>query len=353
MVERLDAVRSRLLKSAFDENAYIRSSFIDEPLRPPSDEDVASSEEQQLLSKFDTMTADLVEFSSVLETDIVTLQKAVDAADDVLRRDLDHHERRLDAVKGYLGDVLTKFDVAASGAVRLGSKLATIEKERARIEAAMETMALVRAFEAAPLAAYAELVGMEGKLIRAALPEPLCSKDKTWGDVSLALYELRRLLVDINAADVQNAQANVLRASEAVEGEMLAQFERAVAGLMADVGNQRLLKKARNLALWLHYYGDGQVRCCCHVHTIPHHHHLKGDCAALRRRCILHIGRPCTSGTSTAWWSGAYRASSSAENRCPIRAPSAPSPIRAPSEPHPSPIRAPSEPHPIPISAII
>ena len=254
--EKLEIIRTRLVNSQFQANAFVKNALVDIQL---ASTEPSLCEEQRLLNLFDSMTKELSDFSSFMEGDISTLQQAVDKADEVLLKDLDHHEMRLEGVRRAMDDVNKKFGDAMNGAVRLGSRLASVEKERGRIESAIETMTLIKAFESIPITEYAELVGMDGKLIKAALPEPMRVKGKTWGDYALALYELRRILVDINAVDVQNAQANVLRVSEAVEREMLSLFERSVTKLMSDLSDIKLLKKCRDLALWLHYFNDGQA----------------------------------------------------------------------------------------------
>ena len=53
---------------------------------------------------------------------------------------------------------------------------------------------------------------------------------------------MKKILFDINADDVQNAQRNVVTLCEAVETELLSEFEIAVLNLMDCSTNDILMK---------------------------------------------------------------------------------------------------------------
>jgi hypothetical protein len=152
--------------------------------------------------------------------------------------------------------VKKNFEKASIGAVRIGSRLAATERERGQIESAIWTMDLIKTFEESPIAMYSELSAVDGKQLLVALP--LCLSTKSWGDISQVLFDLRKILVDINAENVLIAQTNVLRVSEAVEGQLLMQFDHTVQAVTADRTNKDLIKKSRDLAHWLHLFNEGQ-----------------------------------------------------------------------------------------------
>jgi len=91
--------------------------------------------------------------------------------------------------------------------------------------------------------------------LREILPSTL--QRRTFGEISQVISELRKVLFDINAVDVQNAQKHVTFLSEALEERFLTEFETAVMDLMDDVGNSTLLDTCKNLVSWLHNYQGG------------------------------------------------------------------------------------------------
>jgi hypothetical protein len=278
----LMSLKKKLKKVHFDADAFIANEMkaIEEK----------GGTEKQLLNMFDKLMDSLTEFSDTLMEDASVLQDAVDTADEILLGELKQHANRLDVVHESVEEVSAvaiiviitlsmkvinitditifiiininvmkvkkNFEKASIGAVRIGSRLAATERERGQIESAIWTMDLIKTFEESPIAMYSELSAVDGKQLLVALP--LCLSTKSWGDISQVLFDLRKILVDINADNVLIAQTNVLRVSEAVEGQLLMQFDHTVQAVTADRTNKDLIKKSRDLAHWLHLFNEGQ-----------------------------------------------------------------------------------------------
>lgn len=275
------SLKKKLKKVHFDADAFIANEMkvVEEK----------GGTEKQLLNMFDKLMDSLIEFSDTLVEDASVLQDAVDTADEILLGELKQHANRLDVVHESVEEVSAvtiiviitlimnlinttditifiininvmkvkkNFEKASIGAVRIGSRLAEIDRERGQIESAIWTMDLIKTFEESPVAKYSELSALDGKQLLVALP--LCLSTKSWGDISQILFDLRKILVDINAENVLTAQINVLRVSEAVEGQLLMQFDHTVQAVTADRTNKDLIKKSRDLAHWLHLFNEGQ-----------------------------------------------------------------------------------------------
>ena len=136
-------VKKRLQKVHFDSNAFIDNEM----------KEMKECSEKELLGMFERLMESVEEYSESLSEDVIVLQEAVDTADDILLSELRTHALRLRTVKDSVDDVKRNFERASEGAVRIGSRLAATERERSRIESAMFTLSLVKAFEAIPVSA--------------------------------------------------------------------------------------------------------------------------------------------------------------------------------------------------------
>ena len=212
--------------------------------------------EENLFIIFEGLTRDLALVANEVENEIIAAQRQVKRADASMLNDLETHLEKLGEVRTAVDKVKVNFDRASEGAVRIGERLATSENERRRIEMAMELLNHISWFEKAPPAQFSELQSKSGKDLRQVLPASLQTKD--WGVVSQVLCDLKRVLYDINASDVQNAQKNVMRMAEAVEERLLADFETSVMDLMDNPSSAILVGICRDLIVWLHQYNNGQ-----------------------------------------------------------------------------------------------
>lgn len=72
------------------------------------------------------------------------------------------------------------------------------------------------------------------------------------------VYDLRRVLQDINCADVQAAHGNIMRVSALVEHELLSQFEICLASILLDPDDTPALITAKGLVSSLCYFNGGK-----------------------------------------------------------------------------------------------
>lgn len=212
--------------------------------------------EENLFIIFEGLSRDLALVANEVENEIIALQRQVKRADASMLNDLETHLEKLGEVRSAVDNVKVNFDRASEGAVRIGERLATSENERRRIEMAMELLNHIAWFEKTPTAQFSELQNKTSEELRQALPASLQKKD--WGVVSQVLCDLKRVLYDINASDVQNAQKNVVRLADAVEEKLLAEFDASVTDLMDNPSSATLIGICKDLIVYLHMYNNGQ-----------------------------------------------------------------------------------------------
>lgn len=214
-----------------------------------------SNVEEQLFIIFEGYSRDLALAANEIENEIIAAQRKVKKADASMLNDLDSHTEKLSEVRSAVDEVKTNFDRASEGAVRIGERLVSCENERRRIDAAMELINFISWFDKANPTLFSELESKSSAEIREVLPTSL--QRKTFGEISQVMNDLKKVLLDINASDVQNAQKNVIRLSEALEEKLLSEFESAVSDLMDDPTSSILIETCRNLISWLHNYQNG------------------------------------------------------------------------------------------------
>jgi hypothetical protein len=245
--EAVHTVRDELHRNSFD-----ASLLIDDVMRDVTWE---NNVEEQLFIIFEGLSRDLALVANEMENEIVASKRKVKRADLALISDLDNHTDKLNQVRGAVDEIKTRFDQASEGAVRIGERLAASENERRRIEVGIELLNYISWFEKSPITNYSDLPSKTTQEIREVLPQNL--QRKNFGEISQVINELRKVLLDINASDVQNAQKNVLRLSEVLEDKLLSEFESAVTDLMEDPGQLILAETCRNLIIWLQCYQSG------------------------------------------------------------------------------------------------
>jgi hypothetical protein len=82
--------------------------------------------------------------------------------------------------------------------------------------------------------------------------------DKSWGDISLCLYNLMSILQDVNSTSVQRAQRNIIAACGAVEAELLDWFDASITLVMKNPQRKSYIDDSKELAEWLHLFNSGQ-----------------------------------------------------------------------------------------------
>lgn len=223
--------------------------------RQYNDVDWTRNIEEQLFIIHEGMARDAALLANQLENEIIAAQREVRKADSAMLNDLENHLDKLGEVKSAVDEVKANFDHASEGAVRIGEHLVASENERRRIEMALDLLNHISWFEKANPDSYVDLSSKSAQELRELLPESL--QRRSFGEISQIISELRKVLLDINAVDVQNAQKYVTMLSEAMEEKFLTEFESAVMDLMEDFGNTTLTDTCKNLILWLHSYQGG------------------------------------------------------------------------------------------------
>lgn len=213
-------------------------------------------QEKQLLGIFTDISDNVTKLSQNLENEMKELYSSVQQSDEVLHEELDTHRDRLNDINVSVDSVIEHFHKASEGALRIGEQLAVSESERLRIDSAIEIMEFVNLFESTDPSTYNDIQSLDTTQLLELFPSQW--RNKGWGEISKILHDMKKILLDINADDVQNAKRNVITLCEAVEAELLSEFEIAVLNLMDCSSNETLMKTASDLASWLHLYNNGQ-----------------------------------------------------------------------------------------------
>ena len=249
--EAVHIVRKEVKESGYDASVLIDMALSTVKWEGNADGNV----EENLLVIFGGLARDLALVANEVENEIIAAQRQVKRADASMLIDTEVHLEKLSKVRTAVEEIQANFDRASEGAVRIGERLANSENERRRIEMAIELLNYVSWFEKIPTTQFSDLQNKSRDELRDVLPVSLQKRD--WGAVSQVLCDLKKILCDINASDVQNAQKNVVRLSEAVEEKLLADFEASVMDLMDDAGNKMLISICRDVILYLHMYNNG------------------------------------------------------------------------------------------------
>jgi hypothetical protein len=212
--------------------------------------------EGNLVKFFGRIATDITELSNEIENEISMLQRSALTTETFLLEELDDQSQKLVDVETAIEDVKDDFQAASDGAVRVGNKLANSERERLNIKKSIDLMKLVKEFQNSPEDLYSDVLKMNAQKLRETLPELLRSQD--WHYISHVLYDLKKILFDINSEDVQRAQQVVINITEVVEMELLGQFDVLLDELMDNQENADVISRARTLAECLHLFNNGQ-----------------------------------------------------------------------------------------------
>mmetsp|Transcript_12211 Transcript_12211/g.18463 ORF Transcript_12211/g.18463 Transcript_12211/m.18463 type:complete len:1084 (+) Transcript_12211:93-3344(+) len=213
---------------------------------------------EQLYDILDDSVDNLRGVSSLIEDEVATAQATVISSEKSLYQQIDVQTGYLIDIEKDVERVLKQFETASNGAIRLGERLTTAESERIKIAFAQDLMNYIEYFEGVECKGFSkqlkECIGVE---LKSKLPPDLRSKD--WGEISNILANLRRILYDVATDDVKHAEENIRNLSEAVERELLEQFEDAVNTILDEPGVEKHVKHAQDLAQWLHLFRGGSA----------------------------------------------------------------------------------------------
>jgi hypothetical protein len=245
----IERTRKQLNSFNFDATAYLGSQISSISID-------AADPEEKLFALFDELTNNLTELSQDIENDVLQLQEYAHHTESLLLLELESHAEKLDQVSEAVDNVKVNFDKASEGAVRVGTRLSTSEKERQQIETSVELLGFIKAFETAPDDLYQDVKSMNSKQLKESLP--LGMKNESWGTISKILHDLRKILFEINSEDVMQAQKRIIDIADVVEAELLGEFDIAINRLMEKPNHVELIKSTRQIAEWLHLFNHGQ-----------------------------------------------------------------------------------------------
>jgi hypothetical protein len=219
----------------------------------------ASDPEKRLSALFDKLTKQFTDLSYEIENDVSTLQNAARQTERILLNEIQFNAEKLLEVGNAVDGVKLSFDMASEGAVRIGGKLASAERERSHIDKTLELLAYLKVFQDTPTSYYNDAVKLSTTAaeLREVLPEGL--QKKNWGTISEALHDLKKILYEIHSDDIKNAQNNIGRVTDRVEMELLQEFEKVIYKLIVEnQDDPRVVSRAKELAEWLHLFNFGQ-----------------------------------------------------------------------------------------------
>lgn len=246
----VEKTRRKLNAPGFDPTSFLTSQAVNE-VSPD-----ATDLEGRLFFFFDKFASDVSKMSLAIEDEIKSLQQSAGSMESFLLDELDDQLEKLVNVENAVEEVKEDFQLASDGAIRVGGKLATTEKERINIKRSIDLMKLVKEFQWSPDDLYADVQKMNAQKLREILPESL--RNQEWSLISKTLYDLKKVLLDINSEDVQKSQQVILNISEVVELELLGQFDVLLDELMEYQEDVEVVNRARTLAECLHLFNNGQ-----------------------------------------------------------------------------------------------
>jgi hypothetical protein len=226
-------------------------------------------QEQKLFEMFEHLASTFTDMSNEIEEDVLALQESAMNAEKILMNELQSNILNLSGVGESVDNVKLGFDVASEGAVRIGGKLSASERERSNIEQSIELLGYIKSFQETPVERYKKQ-SRSTKELRESLPYGLQKKD--WSEVSQILFDLRRILFELNSSDIEVAQKNISRVADRVENELLYEFEKNVIALFeARADPDRLVDNARHLADCLHLFNQGTSLQKRYIFTVVQH----------------------------------------------------------------------------------
>ena len=132
-----------------------------------------------------------------------------------LRSEMKAHGIKLDDINTSVDAMKKHFDHISMETLKVGDRLAIAERERSQVQSALELLDYIEHFEGAREGVFETIHDIKDiEKLRELLPPTM--KEKTWGQVSLALYNVSSILQDINSAEVMRAQRNISAMAEAV-----------------------------------------------------------------------------------------------------------------------------------------
>ncbi|KAJ1441108.1 exocyst complex component Sec10-domain-containing protein [Ochromonadaceae sp. CCMP2298] len=227
--------------------------------------------EKKMFALFDKLSRQFTQMSQEIEEDVTILQDSATHAEKILMDELQSNADKLVEVGDAVDGVKLSFDLASEGAVRIGGKLSSAERERSHIDKSVELLGYLRAFQNISSEDCTANIkrSTTAKEIRGLLPAGLQQKD--WGYIAQVLHDLQEILYELSADDVRNAQNNIAKITDRVEQELMGEFDKVIIKMIHQNDVDRLVDRARELALWLHLFCDGHAMQRRYLFTVVQH----------------------------------------------------------------------------------
>lgn len=166
-------IREELKAVNYDTSKFIEALTQSEELSP-----------ENLLLILTESVDGLSKVSTEIETELEESQRVAQETESGIYQRLDLQINKLNHIEKDVESVLTKFDEASGGALRLGERLTTTELERERIEFAGELMLYIQHFQnIEPKSFLGQLQNCRHDIeLKSRLPIELRRKD--WGEIS-------------------------------------------------------------------------------------------------------------------------------------------------------------------------
>lgn len=242
----LKKTRQLINNPTFDVNGYLEDYIATISVDGPDPE-------EKFFNLFEGLTNHLFDLSQIIENEITNLQTNAMSVESTLLEELDEQSSKLDKLGNVVDEVKLNFDQASEGAVRVGGLLSTSEKERLNIRKSIDLWNILSSFEQSNLQTI-NLTKISSQELKDLLPEQM--RDQDWGTISKILHDLLKIVIDINSEEVLKAQKIVISIAEAVETELLGQFENILVDIMKDPSDEKI-ENARDLAEYLHLFNNG------------------------------------------------------------------------------------------------
>ncbi len=212
--------------------------------------------EIKLFQIFEELTEHLTQLSEGIEDEVRTLQCEASNTEAMLMEDLDDQLDKLEQVGEELDLLKYNFDLSSEGAMSIGGKLSTFERERNQVTKSIELLAYIQYFEEHADRYQSNIINqMNAERLKSILPGKMSTMN--WDEISRILHDLNRVMTDMNKPEVENSQQIIISITEIVETELLGQFDNILHELMENATNLSKISKAKSLASTLHLFNNG------------------------------------------------------------------------------------------------
>lgn len=212
---------------------------------------------ESLLRELRMIHSDFTKQSSTILSDIRHLQMAAEVADIKLQDKLTRQGITLRTIGGIVDGMSVQFDAAVTGGLQVGEKLAQAEAERQRVHYAEDLVEYINFFASTPREMVSLAQNLEGEDLLTLLPLKL--RNQGWTHIALAMFNLRRIVYDIGAADMHQATAMALALSESIEKDLLHLFEALALQLLETPDDREVIASTREVVVALHFFNEGMA----------------------------------------------------------------------------------------------